>query len=174
MAGRGDLGFISLTGKVVKPMNMCWRPVIRAGLRSGAIRLDCGMPYANPVRARRRIARKPAPRPRPRAAYSGSATCRQARANFAVSGRRIRATSPQMWREYHHVLLSRFSGMQMNNSHGEGNEGLEWAWATLFGCCRRPTSIDGRRRWWEEPLNKRMKIATGHGFVGPGSFECYD
>ena len=64
MAGRGDLGFISLTGKVVKPIHMCWRPVIRAGLRSGAIRLDCGMSYANPVRARRRIAQAgPAPPP---------------------------------------------------------------------------------------------------------------
>ena len=64
VAGRGDLGFISLTGKVVKPMNMCWRPVIKAGLRSGAIRLDCGMSYANPVRARRRIAQAgPAPPP---------------------------------------------------------------------------------------------------------------
>ena len=56
MAGRGDLGFISLTGKVVKPMHVCWRPVIRAGLRSGAIRLDCRQQYASPVRARKRIA----------------------------------------------------------------------------------------------------------------------
>ena len=119
--------------------------------------------------------RKPAPRPRPRAAYCGPATCHQARANFAVSGRRIRATPPQAWREYHQILLSRFASMHMNNSHGEGNEGLEWIWAVVFGCCRRYASGDGRRRqWWEEPLYKRSKVTSGGGYIGPGSFECYD
>ena len=64
--------------------------------------------------------------------------------------------------------------MNMNNSHGEGNEGLEWLWAVVFGCCRRSASVDGRRQWWEEPLYKRAKVTTGGGYVGPGSFECYD
>ena len=69
LAARRDIGFVSITGKVRRPRDLCELPEIRDGLEMRAVGLKCDEQYVSPVRA-------PAPargRPRERCVTRASA-----------------------------------------------------------------------------------------------------
>ncbi len=108
---------------------------------------------------------------------------RQARASFAVSGRRILATPRHVWAAYHRTLIDNWTGgSDGRHGTGEGGQGLEYAWSVVFNCCWQEGDArrgsDAPPAWWElSPAAQRraeFADAAKNALVGPGGFECYD
>ena len=93
IARRRDLGFASLSGRVVRPLPMCSHEIIVEGVHRKALGIDCTKNYSNPVRAAR-----PSMRALNRArvhASRAASRCRIRRAAGARVVRRVRSADPR-------------------------------------------------------------------------------